>query len=120
MRSATRGLLIRFAAAHGTSRRSVRLHYARLRAVAATAIAALAAASAATAQAAPHWYGNGTLIQGSALVKSKAKVGQLSFNFSPSGSVTCTVSAALTVENPTSGEAGTDQLIALATRHCTE
>src|SRR2546428_598235 len=80
------GLANPLPAAHGASRRSVRLHYARLRAVAATAIAALAAASAATAQAAPHWYGNGTLIQGSALVKSEAKVGQLSFDFSPRGS----------------------------------
>jgi hypothetical protein len=86
----------------------------------AAALLAPALTLAAPAQAAPHWYGGGKLIVGSASVISKDKIGSLAFHFATGGSASCAVIARETVTNPPGGGAGTDEVTQLKTKMCIE
>jgi hypothetical protein len=86
----------------------------------AAALLAPALALAAPAQAAPHWYGGGKLIVGSASVISKDKIGSLVFHFATGGSVSCAVRARETVTDPSGGGAGTDEVTQFKTKMCLE
>jgi hypothetical protein len=87
--------------------------------VTALAVAALASglATPAPASATPHWYGNGQLITTSVRVLTLARNGQLMFNFS-TGATTCSVKGSEFISNPSSGEAGIDELTGFSAKRC--
>jgi hypothetical protein len=93
----------------------------KLLAALAAALALPALALAAPAQAAPRWYGGGTLIAGSASVISKDKIGQLVFHLVELGvpaNVSCAVRARETITNPPGSGAGTDEVTQFKTKMC--
>jgi hypothetical protein len=83
------------------------------------AAAAGGLATPAPASATPHWYGNGQLITTPVRALTRARLGQLLFNFS-TGTATCSVKGTDFVSNPSSGEAGIDEATGFSAKHCEE
>jgi hypothetical protein len=64
---------------------------------------------------APHWFGSGKLVEGSATVKTK---GALKFYSLSGTTITCKVKDTETISNPASGLAGTDSITAFSMSKC--